>query len=149
MNRYNLIVFLAGNYYLTTLVLWFGHWFSHLSYSPTHEFHVGGHHSLYPSSRRSISARFLYGSGKHDSLFALLPPLLVQAGALAWLTASWTRSTLLCETALIATGMSWLHAQFHTGRSGLKGYEWFRRARAVHFAHHDSDVNFMVGDHFW
>ena len=150
MNRlWFYLAMLAGNYYLTTFSIWFGHWSSHLRYSPTYDFHVGGHHALYPDSRSSISRTFLYGSGRHDSLFALLPPLVVQAVIIGFLTASWLRWGLWLETAAIATEVSWLHAQFHTGRSVLNRFAWFRQARKVHFAHHDRDVNFMVGDHFW
>jgi hypothetical protein len=140
---------LVGNYFLTTLNVWFGHWSSHLRKSPTFEFHVGGHHALYPDSCQSLSHRFLYGSGRHDSLFALLPPLLVQAGAFFWLMQGWLRWTLLMEMAVIVAGISCLHAQFHIGNSRLKSFDWFQRARQVHFAHHDREVNFMVGDHFW
>ena len=139
----------AGNYYLTTLSIWLAHWFSHFRWSPTYEFHVGGHHAIYPDASRSISRTFLYGSGKHDSLFALLPTLLVQALGIALMAHGWMRWALLLELKLIAVAVSWLHAQFHTGRSPLRQYQWFRGARSIHFSHHDRDVNFMVGDHFW
>jgi len=140
---------LVAGYYGTTLAIWFGHWFSHFPWSPTHEFHVGGHHALYPDSQRSVSTRFLYGTGRHDSLFALLPPLLLEALVILWLTSSWMRWTLLLEAALLAAGVSWMHAQFHTGRARFRRQEWFQRARRIHFAHHDRDANFMVADHFW
>src|SRR3954468_22022828 len=98
MNR-TATFFLAGvgNYYLTTLTIWLGHWSSHFPSSPTYGFHVGGHHSLYPDSKTSLSDKFLYGSGRHDSLFALLPTLLMQAGVLAVLTRGWLRLGLLLE----------------------------------------------------
>src|SRR3954468_3683788 len=150
MNR-TATFFLAGvgNYYLTTLTIWLGHWSSHFPSSPTYGFHVGGHHSLYPDSKTSLSDKFLYGSGRHDSLFALLPTLLMQAGVLAVLTRGWLRLELLLEITVIAAAVSSVHAQFHTGRSVLNRFAWFRRARRIHFSHHDGDVNFMVGDHSW
>src|SRR5947209_6036993 len=126
-----------GNYYLTTLSIWLGHWSSHFPSSPTYGFHVGGHHSLYPDSKTSLSQRFLYGSGRHDSLFALLPALIVQAGVVSAVTHSWLRWELLMETTVVATGVSSLHAQFHTGHAALNRFAWFRRARSVHFVHHD------------
>jgi hypothetical protein len=149
MRALALIAILVANYYFTTLSIWFGHWSSHFRVSPTYEFHVGGHHALYPDSKASISRTFLYGTGRHDSLFALLPALIVQGVVLAVFTHSWVRGGLLLEAALIATGVSWVHAQFHTGRTVLNRFQWFRGARKIHFAHHDRDVNFMVADHFW
>src|SRR3954470_24061698 len=132
-----------GNYYLTTLAIWLGHWSSHFPSSPTYGFHAGGHHSLYPDSKTSLSDKFLYGSGRHDSLFALLPTLLMQAGVLVALTHGWLRMEPLFETAVIAAGVSSVRAQFHTGRAALNCFAWFRRARRIHFSHHDGDVNFM------
>ena len=143
------IAMFVGNYYLTTLSIWVGHWSSHLRFSPTYEFHVGGHHALYPNSQESLSRTFLYGSGRHDSLFALLPALIVQGLLLTYFTGSWARAGLLLEAAGIAVTVSWVHAQFHTGRTVLRRFKWFRIARAIHFTHHDSDVNFMVADHSW
>ena len=139
----------VGNYYLTTLSVWLGHWSSHFRFSPTYEFHVGGHHALYPNSRAGISRTFLYGSGRHDSIFALLPALILQALVTAYFTRGWLLAGLLTETTVVAASVSWLHAQFHTGRTPLRRFGWFKFARKIHFTHHDSEVNFMVGDHFW
>jgi len=140
---------LAVNYLLTTFTIWFGHWSSHSRHSPLRGFHMGGHHALYPDSRTSLSRSFLYGSGRHDSLFALLPPLLVQIAALGLVAPPWLRPLLWLETIALAAGVSWLHAQFHREGPILDRFSWFPGARAAHFAHHDRDVNFMVGDLFW
>jgi sterol desaturase/sphingolipid hydroxylase (fatty acid hydroxylase superfamily) len=44
---------------------------------------------------------------------------------------------------------TYCHLQFHVSASPLKRFAWFCRARSIHAAHHDDDVNFMVADHFW
>ena len=140
---------LLGNYYATTFAIWFGHWFSHFKWSPTYGFHVGGHHSFYPTSERSLSQMFLYGSGRTSSIFALLPPLIVQTAIVCFLAVSWLRWMLVLEIVVITAAANWLHTQFHTGRCVMNRFTWFQRSRQLHFAHHDSDVNFMVGDHSW
>ena len=149
MSAFEVVLFATANYYFTTLAIWVGHWFSHLSYSPTHEFHVGGHHALYPHSRGSLSERFLYGTGSHDSLFALLPALVLQGLVIGFCTHGWLRWLLEAEAVAISFASSWLHAQFHIGGTFLRRYEWFRKARREHWVHHDEDMNFMVGDLFW
>jgi sterol desaturase/sphingolipid hydroxylase (fatty acid hydroxylase superfamily) len=143
------ISLLVANYYASTLALWLGHWVSHQRHSPTHEFHVGGHHRLYPNAAASLSARFLYGTGKNDSLVALLPALLVQAVMIAIFFRGGLRWALLAEEVVVAGTCSWVHTQFHVGRSPLQSFPWFKKARREHWVHHDQDVNFMVADPFW
>lgn len=137
------------NYYGTTLSIWFGHWFSHLQRSPLRNFHVLGHHVLYPTSRSILSDRFRYGSGKRDSTFAFLPWLILQLivgyVVLPW----WLFLVCFVEIAAITTLVSYIHMQFHLWDSPLGRFDWFLRARTVHAVHHDLDKNFMVADHFW
>jgi sterol desaturase/sphingolipid hydroxylase (fatty acid hydroxylase superfamily) len=149
MTLLKLFAVLVAGYYVTTLAIWAGHWFSHQYYSPPREFHVGGHHALYPHSASSLSARFLYGTGRNDSLFALLPPLLVLGALIAVCTSGWIRWTLLAEAGAVSAASSWMHAQFHIGPTVLRRYRWFQKARQQHWLHHDQDVNFMVADLFW
>lgn len=150
MNRILLVAgLLTANYYATTFAIWLGHWSSHSRYSPLRDFHMGGHHALYPDSNTCLSRTFLYGTGRHDSLFALLPLLIAQVAALGLVTPAWLRGVLWLETVAVAAAVIWLHSQFHKDRATLDRFAWFNGARRVHFAHHDRDVNFMIGDPFW
>jgi hypothetical protein len=137
------------NYYAATLMIWVGHYLPHRPNSRLRQFHMGGHHALYPDSSHIRTASFQYGSGRNDSLVPMLPWLIFLASAQWWLF-DWPWATLgTLEITLIAAAHSFLHAQFHMLQSPLEGLAWFRRARSIHSLHHDSDVNYMVGDHFW
>ena len=144
-----LTVTLVGSYYLTTLTLWFGHWFSHLAWSPMRGFHVLGHHALYPDSACLLSSAFRYASGKHDSLYALVPWLVLQQAGLFFLLPAWLFLASLLAAAAILSLTTYCHLQFHVRGAPLERFAWFRLARRVHAAHHDGDVNFMVAHHFW
>ena len=144
-----LAISLIGSYYLTTLSLWFGHWLSHRAASPLRGFHVLGHHALYPGSARVLSRTFLYASGKHDSLYALVPWLVLQQIGLFVLLPEWLFLASLLSAIAILSMTTYCHLQFHVSASALERFAWFRRARSIHAAHHDDDVNFMVADHFW
>ena len=63
-------------YYLTTLMIWVGHYLPHCPGSRLRAFHIGGHHTLYPDSQHARSPRFLYGWGRHESLVPQLPWLI-------------------------------------------------------------------------
>jgi hypothetical protein len=140
---------LVANYYATTFAVWFGHWSSHLRWSPFRSFHVYGHHRLYPDSAHSRTEHFRFGSGRHDSLYSLLPWLLLLL-ALQWIALPhWQFLGCVSETALVAAGISYVHQNFHLTRTPLVRFAWFQRARAIHETHHDDDVNFMIADHFW
>ncbi len=137
------------NYYAATLMIWVGHYLPHRPRSRLRQFHMGGHHTLYPDSRHTRTAAFRYGSGWNDSLVPMLPWLILLASA-QWLLFKWPWATLgNLEIILIGAAHSYLHAQFHLLKSPLEGLAAFRRARSIHTLHHDFDVNFMVGDHFW
>ena len=139
---------IVGNYYLTTLAIWFGHWLSH-AWAPLRITHVLGHHRLYPDARSQRTPRFLYSSGRHDSLIAQLPPHFLQMVLLGMVLPSWLFWTCLGELVALSAAFTWLHAQFHLQQPLLGRFAWFARAQCIHDAHHDEDVNFMVGDHFW
>jgi sterol desaturase/sphingolipid hydroxylase (fatty acid hydroxylase superfamily) len=146
------LVIAAGvmlNYYAATLMIWVGHYLPHRPHSRLRQFHMGGHHALYPDSRHTRTASFQYGSGWNDSLVPMLPWLILLI-LTQWLIFNCRWAALgTVEITLIAAAHSYLHAQFHVLRSPLEGLAWFRRARSIHSLHHDCDVNFMVGDHFW
>ena len=144
-----LIAVTLVNYYVTTFTIWFGHWFSHLKNNPLAPFHVAGHHIFYPDSRHILSQRFIYGRGKQSSIYSLLPWLIIQSlGQFLWF--SWT-NYIVCLTSEIALVIvfSQLHGEFHRRDSRLETFAWFCRARQRHALHHDRDINYMVGDHFW
>ncbi|MGH8456907.1 MAG: hypothetical protein ACRETW_08740 [Stenotrophobium sp.] len=138
-----------GLYYLTTLMIWLGHYLPHRPDSRMRQFHLGGHHTHYPDSRHARSERFHYGKGRNDSLVPQLPWLIGLATAL-WiaLPAGLVWAAML-ELSLITAAHSYVHLHFHLGGTWLSRYAWFRRAQATHDIHHDRDVNFMVADHFW
>jgi sterol desaturase/sphingolipid hydroxylase (fatty acid hydroxylase superfamily) len=144
-----LAVTLIGSYYVTTLTLWFGHWFSHRASSPLRGFHVLGHHTLYPDSARVLSSAFRYASGRHDSLYALVPWLVLQQVVLFLFLPEWLFLISLLTASAILSLTTYCHLQFHVSASPLERFAWFRRARRVHATHHDDDVNFMVAHHFW
>jgi hypothetical protein len=137
------------NYYAATFMIWVGHYLPHRPHSRLRQFHMGGHHALYRDSLHTRTPSFQYGSGWNDSLVPMLPWLVFLA-SVQWLTFRWPWAALgTLEITLIAAAHSHLHAQFHVLQSPLEGLTWFRRARLIHSLHHDRDVNFMVGDHFW
>jgi|GEM_PF-2177289 len=138
-----------ANYYATTLALWFGHWFAHLKRSPLAPFHVLGHHAFYPDSRHLMSARFIYGQRRQSSIYSLLPWLMVQS-AIQLALLSWPSYfiSLTGEIALVIV-FNQIHTEFHLHDSRWNGFRWFQKARRRHALHHDDDVNYMVGDHFW
>jgi len=140
---------LIGSYYLTTLTLWFGHWFSHRASSPLRGFHVLGHHVLYPDSAHVLSGAFRYASGRRDSLYALVPWLVLQQIGLFILLPNWLFLPSLLIAFAVLSMTTYCHLQFHVSESPLERFGWFCRARSIHAAHHDEDVNFMVADHFW
>jgi hypothetical protein len=137
------------NYYATTFSIWLGHWVSHRQQSPFRDFHVLGHHVLYPTSRDMLSHRFRYGSGRHDSIVALIPWLVLQVAGLALVLPLWLVPGAIVELVAGVALLSYLHVQFHQHGSGLAKFDWFMRARAAHAVHHDRDKNYMVVDHFW
>jgi hypothetical protein len=144
-----LLIGAVGVYYLTTLMIWIGHYLPHRPDSRLRDFHLGGHHRHYPDSRHTRSAHFVYGQGRHDSLVPQLPWLFA-LGAAFWLVLpAGPALAATAELVLIAAANSHVHMHFHLQRSWLARYAWFRRARARHDRHHDRDVNFMVADHFW
>lgn len=138
-----------GVYYLATLMVWLGHYLPHRPDSFLREFHMGGHHAHYPDSCHTRGEKFIYGSGRNDSLVPQLP-WLVGLALVLWLALpgvyGWAAAA---EVTLIAALNSYVHMHFHLEQSWLLRYAWFRRARARHDIHHDRDVNFMVADHFW
>ena len=139
----------ALNYYAVTLMIWWGHYLPHRPKSRLREFHMGGHHALYPDSQHIRTARFLYGQGGQDSLVPMLPWLTLLL-SVEWLLLPVRWATVASiQLVLIAIAHSCVHAQFHLSQARLEVFAWFRRAREVHALHHDRDVNFMVADHFW
>ena len=144
-----IFVALVGGYLGTTIILWIGHWFSHLSWSPLRGFHVGGHHALYPSGQHCLTERFSFGSGWHDSIYAFLPWLAIEAVAV-WAILPWGIAMLTTAEAVILIWLfSYVHEQFHVVSSRFVRSSLFLRARDRHLLHHDCEINFAVFDHFW
>jgi len=149
MTSLALIGALALGYFLTTLTLWIGHWFSHLPWSPLRGFHVLGHHVLYPIGRRSLRDRFLFASGWHDSVYAFVPWFALE-GVVIWTILPWALALVVtAEAGVLVLLFSFVHAQFHVISSPLARSARFARARCRHFLHHDEDVNYAVFDHCW
>lgn len=136
-------------YYLTTLMIWVGHYVPHRPESWMREFHLAGHHAFYPDSAHARSDRFLYGSGRHDSLVVQLPWLLALALAFWFILPRSFAVAADAELLLVGIANGYIHTHFHLTRSWLTRFAWFRRAQATHDLHHDGDVNFMVFDYFW
>lgn len=144
-----LLGLLAAGYYSTTLALWTAHWFSHFPWNPFKGFHMLGHHSLYPSSRESLSEEFKFGTGWHDSIYAFAPWLALE-GAVIWIALpSWSAVFVTAEAALVVWLFSYFHEHIHLAHSRFNGLPFLERARDRHFLHHDCDVNFAVLDPFW
>jgi sterol desaturase/sphingolipid hydroxylase (fatty acid hydroxylase superfamily) len=148
----SVLLLLAGGvavYYLSTLMVWLGHYLPHRPDSVLREFHMGGHHTHYPDSHNTRSERFIYGSGRNDSLVPQLPWLIGLGIVLWWVLPGGYGWAAAAEVAVVAALNSYVHMHFHLERSWLLRFAWFRYARATHDIHHDRDVNFMVADHFW
>jgi sterol desaturase/sphingolipid hydroxylase (fatty acid hydroxylase superfamily) len=144
-----ILVVLVGGYLATTLILWIAHRFSHLSWSPLRGFHVGGHHALYPSRQRCLTERFIFGSGWHDSIYAFVPWLAIEAVVIWTLLPRNIAILTTAEAVLLIWLFSYVHEQFHIGSSRFVRSPLFLRARELHLFHHDQEVNFAVFDHFW
>lgn len=136
-------------YYLTTLMIWLGHYLPHRPGNRFREFHMGGHHTLYPDSDHARSEQFIYGHGRHDSLVVQLPWLIALAAVFWRLLPAPFAVAAIGELLLVAVAHSYVHMHFHLTASWLDRYAWFRRAQAAHHLHHDRDINFMVFDYFW
>lgn len=136
-------------YYLSTLMIWIGHYLPHRPGNWLREFHLGGHHRHYPDSRHVRGERFIYGQGRHDSLVPQLPWLIGLAAALSSALPGGWGPAAAAEVMAVAAANSYIHKHFHLSHSWLLRFAWFRRARAEHDLHHDRDVNFMVADRFW
>src|SRR5438046_2770422 len=65
------------------------------------------------------------------------------------LVAGWRLPITLGEIVILVVLLNAVHTQFHLLAPWLEERRWFRTARRRHDFHHDADVNFMVGDHFW
>ncbi|MEE8269581.1 MAG: sterol desaturase family protein [Nitrospinaceae bacterium] len=136
-------------YYVVTFVLWFSHWFSHQSWSPFRSLHVLGHHVIYPNSRQSLSTRFHYSRGKHDSNFSFLPWLTLLLAMEYFLLPRWLFIVCFINMIIVVFEHGMIHLQFHLIQTPLSRFRWFARAREIHFVHHDLDKNFGIADHFW
>lgn len=136
-------------YYLSTLMIWIGHYLPHRPNSRLRGFHIGGHHALYPDSRHLQSERFKYGWGRHDSLVPQLPWLIAPLLAFWAILPAGFALLATAEHLIIVVANSYVHTHFHLTRSWLAGFAWFRHAQATHRLHHDHDTNFMVFDYFW
>src|SRR5277367_4001824 len=117
--KHSPIVMLVGavgvvlNYYAITLMIWVGHYLPHRPQSRMRQFHMGGHHALYPDSLHTRTALFQYGSGWNDSLVPMLPWLIFLA-SVQWLLLKWSWAVVgTLGITLIAAAQSYLHAQFH------------------------------------
>src|SRR5207247_7315366 len=104
---------LVATYYATTLALWAGHWFSHLPWSPFRTFHLRGHHTLYPDSRHTRSARVRYGSGRASSIRALLPWLVIEATLASVLVAGWRLPIPHAAIVILVAAFHPSHTQWH------------------------------------
>jgi hypothetical protein len=140
-----------ANYYVTTFSVWLGHRLAHGQSSPTRRFHVDGHHTIYPSSSqaRGIAGAYHGGQGTTNSAWALLPSLLLQAVAEAFVLPCWAITLCLVEMVILLAAINHVHEQFHVEKSALERFRWFVRARAIHDVHHDLPCNLMVADHLW
>lgn len=136
-------------YYLTTFVLWFSHWFSHLDWSPLRTFHLLGHHTIYPNGKNCLTPHFIYGKGWHDSMYTFIPWLTLEALGI-WLALP---TGLAIWVSVLAAAIVWafshLHEQFHISNCRYRRSGIFNTAKSRHFRHHDEDVNYSVFDPFW
>jgi len=137
------------NYYVTTFAIWFGHWFAHLKRSPLAPFHILGHHAFYPNSQHLLSVKFIYGQKRQSSIYSLLPWLILQSVAQLAILSWRNYLAYLAGQIAIVIVINQIHTEFHLRDSCLNNFCWFQRARQRHARHHDDDINFMVGDHFW
>src|SRR5262245_25938891 len=80
----SVIAALVADYYITTLVIWWSHWFAHRPGSPLGSFHLLGHHLRYPNSRDIMSPTFRASSFRYDSVFSHLPWLALQCLVMLW-----------------------------------------------------------------
>lgn len=144
-----LAILLVAGYYLTTLALWGAHRSAHVSWCPLQGFHLLGHHALYPSSKACLADKFLFGSGWHDSTYAFIPWLAIEAALIWMVLPTWSAMIVTVEAALVVWLFSLIHEQVHLTGSRFNGSFPFERARARHFFHHDHDANFALFDHFW
>jgi sterol desaturase/sphingolipid hydroxylase (fatty acid hydroxylase superfamily) len=140
---------LVGTYYLTTFSIWLAHWLWHRERGPQRGLHAQGHHRVYPSADRARSGSPIRTPLKYNGLFALLPCLALQELVQYLILPPALWALCLFQTLGIVTAVNYLHAQCHLAGSRLEQFRWFVHARDAHDVHHQTDANYMVGDHFW
>jgi sterol desaturase/sphingolipid hydroxylase (fatty acid hydroxylase superfamily) len=139
----------VGTYYLTTLSIWVAHWLWHLDLGPHRGLHARGHHRVYPSARSARSATPIRTPLKYNGVFALIPCLVLQELALYFILPPALWLVCLVQALAIVTAVNYVHNQYHRRTSPLERCGWFARTRHAHDIHHETDANYMVGDHFW
>jgi hypothetical protein len=109
--------------------------------------HITFHHAHY-SGDHLVSGTYLGDEGNTTPYF-VIPVLL--AGACAYLLMSFD---LFIVAAVACVASFYAHVYFdkeyHSERSRLQRFAWFRRKQELHFVHHHhADYNFAVIHFFW
>ena len=109
--------------------------------------HIRFHHTLYAKGHL-VSSTHRRNEGNNTPYF-LIPTILVAGGLYLVLPLNLFVVTI-ATSAVSFSAHVYLDKQYHSARSSLARFAWFRRKQELHFVHHlHGDSNFAVRDFFW
>jgi len=109
--------------------------------------HVNFHHTHY-SDDHLVSGRYLGDEGNTTPYFFI--PILLVGGCAYWVLplSVFAVMGVACATSFYAH--TFFDKEYHSDKSRLQRFAWFRRKQELHFVHHrHADSNFAVIHFFW
>src|ERR1700760_1613252 len=109
--------------------------------------HIRFHHTHYAEGHL-VSSAHRRNAGNNTPYF-LVPAILI--GATMFLALPFDLFVVVAAVGAISFGAHvFLDKQYHSERSRLARFAWFRRKQQLHFVHHlNANSNFAVIDFFW
>jgi sterol desaturase/sphingolipid hydroxylase (fatty acid hydroxylase superfamily) len=109
--------------------------------------HIRFHHAHYAKGHL-MSSNYRGNEGNNTRYF-LIPTILVAGGMFLVLPFNLFVVVTVASTASFGAHV-YLDKQYHTEKSSLTRFAWFRRKQQLHFVHHlHANSNFAVIDFFW
>jgi hypothetical protein len=109
--------------------------------------HINFHHTHY-SDDHLVSATYLGDEGNTTPYF-LVPIILIGACAYFFLPLSFF-AVMAVACAASFNAHVFFDQEYHSDKSRLQGFAWFRRKQELHFVHHrHANSNFAVIHFFW
>ena len=109
--------------------------------------HINFHHTHY-SDDHLVSGTYLGGEGNTTPYFFI--PVFLVGGAAFWLLPLNFFAVMAGTSAASFWAHVFLDKEYHSEKSRLQRFAWFRRKQELHFVHHrQPDTNFAVIHFFW